>query len=445
MSRVSSSRSPSLALYLALTSRASGWADRKLARRLEDGKEDPDRIGERTGHASQPRPDGALIWMHAASVGEALSVQELIRRMAEERPDATILLTTGTRTSADLVATRLPAQAIHQFAPVDTREAISRFLDHWRPDLAVWVESELWPRMIHDTAARGIPMALLNARMSDDSFRRWRWIKGAARGLLERFDLILVQDQATGRHLRDLGAPQDRMQVVGTLKEGAQVLPHDEAERVAFMEATDSRPRWLAASTHPGEEEIIAEAHKALVRKMHRLLLILVPRHPERGPEIAQMLRVQGWEVALRSADEPIEFDTQIYVADTLGELGLWYRIAPVSFIAGSLSEIGGHNPFEPAALGSAILHGPHVFNFADIYKRLAEAGAARLASTPEGLAASVEDLLSPDKAARMAHAAWEVSSRGAEVTDLALNEVLTLLEDAEARTLQASFGRDGA
>ncbi|MDJ0858125.1 MAG: 3-deoxy-D-manno-octulosonic acid transferase [Dinoroseobacter sp.] len=426
---------------MALTARASRWADRKLAQRLAEGKEDPDRLGERKGQTDTQRPEGSLIWMHAASVGEALSVQELIRRLTEERPDVTILLTTGTRTSADLVATRLPPQAIHQFAPVDTGEAVNMFLDHWRPDLAIWVESELWPRLIHDTAARNIPMALINARMSQESARRWRWMKGTARTLLSYFSIILVQDQATGKHLSALGAPDDRMQVIGTLKEGAQVLPCSEEDREAFIKATDTRPRWLAASTHPGEEAVVAAAHKLLVRKMHRLLLILVPRHPERGPEVAKMLREDGWEVALRSADEPIEFDTQIYVADTLGEMGLWYRVAPISFIAGSLEEIGGHNPFEPAALGSAILHGPHVKNFADIYQRLAEVGAARLASTPEGLAASVEDLLSPDKAARMAHAAWEVSSRGAEVTDVALNEVLTLLEDAEAKALLSDNG----
>ncbi|MEM9394065.1 MAG: 3-deoxy-D-manno-octulosonic acid transferase [Pseudomonadota bacterium] len=425
-----------LVAYLALTARADRWADRKLANRLAAGKEDPQRLNERKGHTEMQRPEGSLIWMHAASVGEALSVQELIRRIAEERPDVRILLTTGTRTSADLVATRLPSQAIHQFAPIDTREAVRGFLDHWRPDLAIWVESELWPRLIHDTAAREIPMALINARMSDESARRWRWLKGTAKTLLSRFSVILVQDQATGDRLIGLGAPQDRLRVIGTLKEGAQVLPCNESDREDFMKATDSRPRWLAASTHPGEEALIAAAHKLLVRKMHRLLLILVPRHPERGPEVAAMLRDDGWEVALRSADDPIEFDTQVYVADTLGELGLWYRVAPVSFLGGSLQDIGGHNPFEPAALGSAILHGPHVRNFADIYQRLAEAGAARLASTADGLAASVEDLMSPDKAARMAHSAWEVSSRGAEVTDLALNEMLTLLEDAEAQAL---------
>lgn len=430
-----------LSVYLALTARAERWAARKLEKRLAEGKEDPERLGERTGHASVPRPDGPLIWMHAASVGEALSVQELIRRIAEERPDVTILLTTGTRTSADIVATRLPRQAIHQFAPVDTRDAVQRFLDHWRPNLGIWVESELWPRLIHDTDARGIPIALINARMSLESARRWRWLKGTAGYLLSRFSLILAQDQSTGRHLQSLGANPEALQVIGTLKEGAQVLPYDENERDAFVKEIDNRPLWLAASTHPGEEGVIAEAHGILVRKMHRLLLILVPRHPERGPEIAAMLRGAGWEVALRSADEPVEFETQIYVADTLGEMGLWYRIAPVSFVAGSLQEIGGHNPFEPAALGSAILHGPNVANFADIYQRLAEAGATRLAKTSEGLAASVEDLLSPDKAARMAHAAWEVSSRGAEVTDLALNEALTLLEEGEAQALMSSDG----
>jgi len=434
-------RPPGLALYLALTARANRWADRKLAGRAAQGKEDLARLPERKGLSRRARPDGSLIWMHAASVGEALSVQELIRRLTEERPDVTILLTTGTRTSADLVATRLPPQAIHQFAPIDTRDAVQHFLDHWRPDLAIWVESELWPRMIHDTAARGIPMALINARMSEDSARRWRWLRGTARALLQRFELLLVQDKATARNLTMLGAPQDRMQVVGTLKEGAQVLPFDEAERDSFLAALDGRPRWLASSTHPGEERVVAEAHRLLTRKMHRLLLILVPRHPERGPEVADALRAEGWDVALRSAGEPVEFDTQIYVADTMGELGLWYRVAPVSFVAGSLSEVGGHNPFEPAALGSAVLHGPHVFNFADIYQRMAEAGAARLVRTGEGMAASVEELLSPEKAASMAHAAWEVSSRGAEVTDLALNELLTLLEDAEARPLHAAAG----
>ncbi|MDD9717177.1 3-deoxy-D-manno-octulosonic acid transferase [Dinoroseobacter sp. PD6] len=431
-------RSAALWLYLAMNARLTGWAERKIAERREAGKEDPDRYGERLGRPGLPRPDGPLIWMHAASVGEALSVQELIRRLREERPDTTILLTTGTRTSAELLATRLPQGAIHQFAPVDTKPAIAGFLDHWKPDLAIWIESELWPRMIHDTADRGIPMMLMNARMSPDSYRRWRWMRGLSHALLSRFRRILAQDKDTMRLLARLGAPQDRLRTIGTLKEGAQLLPYSQTQYASFLDEIDGRPLWLASSTHPGEEEMMSETHRSLVRRMHRLLMVLVPRHPERGPEIARALRAEGWEVSLRSDDDSVDLDTQIYVADTLGELGLWYRLAPVSFIGGSLTEVGGHNPFEPAALGSAIVHGPHVFNFADIYERLTQAGGARQVDGPVTLAETIDDLLAPHNAAAMAHAAWEVSSRGAQVTDLALSEVLDQLDGVEPAARKA-------
>lgn len=436
-------RSLGLALYLAVNSRLSGWAERKIAERLVAGKEDPERFRERLGETDRPRPEGPLIWIHAASVGEALSVQELIRRLREERPEATILLTTGTRTSADLLASRLPQGALHQFAPVDSKPAVTGFLDHWRPDLAIWIESELWPRMIHDTAARGIPMLLMNARMSPDSYKRWRWLRGVARALLGRFKRILAQDEQTLRFLSRLGAPADRTRAIGSLKEGAQVLPYSETLYKDFLDEADGRPIWLASSTHPGEEAMVSAAHRVLVRKTHRLLMVMVPRHPERGPEIAEALRAEGWDVAVRSEGEGVDLDTQIYLADTLGELGLWYRIAPVSFIGGSLTEVGGHNPFEPAALGSAIVHGPHVFNFVDIYTRLAEAGACRVVQNPDTLASTLDDLLAPNKAASMAHAAWEVSSRGAQVTDIAVSEVLTQLDDAEeaGRTSGAAAG----
>lgn len=425
-------RSLSLALYLAINARLTGWAERKIAARLAEGKEDPERYGERLGRPGAPRPDGPLIWIHAASVGEALSVQELIRRLHEDRPDTTMLLTTGTRTSAELLASRLPRGALHQFAPIDTKPAVEGFLNHWQPDLAIWIESELWPRMIHDTDARGIPMMLMNARMSPDSYSKWRWMRGLAKALLGRFRRILTQDEQTMRRLRRLGAPIARMRTIGTLKEGAQVLPFSESEHSAFLAEADGRPIWLASSTHEGEEALMSTAHHHLVRKTHRLLMVLVPRHPERGPEIAATLRAEGWDVAVRSAGDVIDLDTQIYLADTLGELGLWYRVAPVSFIGGSLVEVGGHNPFEPAALGSAIIHGPHVFNFVDIYRRLAEAGACRSVDSSEALAETVDELLAPHRAASLAHAAWEVSSRGAQVTDLAVSEVLEQLDKAE-------------
>ena len=420
-----------LAAYLAFSERASGIAERKLARRSAEGKEDAARLQERLGEAGQPRPEGLLVWFHAASVGESLSILELVRRLGDARPDLHFLITTGTVTSAALVAGRMPENGRHQYVPLDVGPWVRRFLDHWRPDLAVWTESELWPRLIVETHRRAIPMLLINARISRNSHENWRWFPAFARALLRRFRFVLAQDAETARNLRRLGLPKGRIEVTGTLKEGSAALPCDEAERAAFARRLAGRPVWLAASTHPGEEALVARAHRTAARAAQRLLLIIAPRHPERGPEIAERLRAEGWRVAVRSQGEPLEPDTEIYLADTLGEMGLWYRIAPVSFLGGSLVEIGGHNPFEPAALGSAIIHGPHVHKVADIYARLSEAGATVEVKSAEALADAVGRVLSPDKAAAMAHAAWEVSSSGAEVTDRALELLLSYLPGA--------------
>lgn len=421
-------QSIAFATYLAVSAAIEPMAERVLARRAARGKEDPDRLDERRGIALALRPKGPLVWIHAASVGEALAVQELIRRLTEARTDVQVLVTTGTRTSAEILKTRLPARARHQFVPLDARRFVRRFLRHWHPDLAVWTESELWPRLIHETDRAGIPMLLLNARMSKQSHDAWRWMPTFAASILRRFDLVLAQDTITGRYLRRLGVPRDRLRVIGTLKEGAQVLPYDEAQRARFAKGIGTRPVWLAASTHPGEEEQVVAAHKRLLRGAFRLLLILVPRHPERGDALAAMLRQAGLNVAQRSRGESLDEDVQVYLADTLGEMGLWYRLAPISFVGGSLTDRGGHNPFEPAALGSAILHGPHTGNFDDIYRRLDDAGACMRVTGPDDLVAAVEDLLAPDRAAGLAHAAWDVSSRGAEVTDRTLDAVLAFL-----------------
>jgi 3-deoxy-D-manno-octulosonic-acid transferase len=268
----------------------------------------------------------------------------------------------------------------------------------------------------------------MNARMSARSYRRWRLMPGAARALLRLFQAAQAQDDVTATRLARLGLPRERLAVTGTLKEGSSALPFDEAERAEFARIIGRRTVWLASSTHPGEEEAAARAHREVLRRAPRTLLILVPRHPERGAEIAAELREHGWRTAQRAAGEPLRPDTEIYVADTLGELGLWYRLAPISFVGGSLVPTGGHNPFEPAALGSAILHGPHVANFRDIYDRLTAAHASRLVRTPAELAAAVVDLLAPDRVATMAHAAWETCSSGAEVTDKAIELVFDSL-----------------
>lgn len=421
-------RSLTLALYLALTARADGYARRRLDRRLADGKEDAERVGERLGKASLPRPPGTLVWFHAASVGEMLSLIELIRHLGEERPDLRFLVTTGTVTSAAMFARRAPERAMHQFAPLDTRNAVRAFLDHWRPNAAIWTESELWPTMMVETHARGIPMMLVNARMSDASARRWRVFRGAAKSLLNRFAQVLAQEDRTAAALVRLGLPKDRVTVTGTLKEGATALACDDGERAILAAAVGQRPVWLAASTHPGEDEIVAAAHRKVMRAAHGALLIIAPRHPERGTQIARELAAEGFRVAQRSQGQNLERETQVYVADTLGDMGLWFRLAPVSFVAGSLEPIGGHNPFEPAALGSAVIHGPHVTNFADIYQRLGEAGAAVQVTDADSLAEAVIRVSAPDVAAQMAMAAWEVCSAGAEVTDRVAEAILARL-----------------
>lgn len=422
-----------LGLYLAWSARgARAFAERKLRERLAAGKEDGERLEERRGNSDVPRPDGPLIWFHAASVGESLAVLELIRRLLDEREDLHVLVTTGTVTSAAVMAERLPERGIHHYVPLDAKPFVTAFLDHWRPDVAIWTESELWPTLVVETHARDIPMLLLNARMSKASHDKWRFARGMARSLLERFQAALVQDNLTMVYLRRLGMPVDRMKVMGTLKEGAAALPCDEDERAAMAAQLAGRPVWLAASTHEGEESMVLRAHRMAMRSSPRLLLILVPRHPHRGDDIAELLRSEGWRFTRRSAEEQPADEVPVYLADTMGEMGLWYRLSPISFVGGSLVAIGGHNPFEPAALGSAILHGPYVTNFVDIYDRLREGGAAQLISSPEKLAGQVAELLNPDEAANMAAAAWQVISDGADVTDRALAMIIDTLEEVE-------------
>ncbi len=425
-------RSALLGLYLALSARAGGFAQSRLRQRQADGKEDPRRLDERMGLAGRQRPEGRLIWFHAASVGEAASLLELVRRLADGRPDLTCLVTTVTVTSSQFLASRLPEGCIHQFAPVDVLPWVARFLDHWRPELAVFTESELWPATLWEIRRREIPALLINARISHRSYRRWRTARGLARALLGRFERILAQDELAAEQLIALGADPDRIEVTGSLKEGAAPLTHDEAERVRIARAFAGRPIWLAASTHSGEEDIVLAANESVRQAQPNLTLILAPRHPERGDGLAAILRARGLSVAQRSKGEAIEPDTEVYLVDTLGEMGLWYRISPVSFVGGSLVEVGGHNPFEPALLGSAILYGPHVRNFEDAYRRLAAAGAALEVRSETELAGALRATLAPDRAAEMAAAAWEACSEGAEVTDAVIAAIADVIDRKE-------------
>lgn len=422
------SLSPLILTYRALTRLAEPFAPRLLAKRLAAGKEDPDRWQEKLGHPTVDRPDGTLVWLHAASVGEALSTLELLRRLIEQTPGLKVLITTGTRTAAALVLARAPTGVIHQFAPLDMPRVVNKFLDYWHPDLVLWTESELWPTQLMQLRKRGIPVILINGRLSRKSYKNWRFAPLAARTILRSFTHIMAQDEETARHFTRLGLTNAQVEATGSLKEGAAPLPHDDLERKRLAAVFGGRPLWCAASTHAGEEEIVADAQSAARRSLPSLTLILVPRHPERGTAIAEMLTARGFNVVQRSLGELPDAETEIYLADTLGEMGLWYRLAPVSFIGGSMVPIGGHNPFEPATLGSAILHGPHVENFAEGYARLGKAGAAACAQDAETLAKILAHAVLPSHAAEMAAAAWDVSSDGAETTDRVLGVVLAQL-----------------
>jgi len=413
--------SAGLALYRLLTSAAEPLAGPVLRGRAKRGKENAARIAERLGHASLPRPAGPLIWLHAASVGESLSILPLIERLRTERPDIAVLVTSGTVTSAALLAQRLPPGALHQFAPVDGPRAARRFLDHWRPDAAVFVESELWPNLLRGAKARGTKLALLSARITEESARGWKRASGAARALLESFDLVMAQDSASEARLKALGA---RTAGLANLKLVGEPLTRDPGQLAALKKAAGKRPIVFAASTHPGEEEMIASALP------WGALLIVAPRHPERGESVTASLQMMNLATARRSTAEPLTADTQAYVADTLGEMGLLFALADVAVMGGSFAPgIGGHNPLEPARLGVPVVSGPHVFNFAEVYEAMVEADAAIIAPGFEELSAELETLVTDDaRRSTMSHAAKAFAAQGEVALDAAWAKLKPLL-----------------
>ncbi len=412
-----------LGAYRGLSALAPPILRALLKRRLARGKEDAARLGERMGIAARARPAGPLVWVHAASVGESLSTLPLIERVLARVPAAHVLVTTGTVTSARIMAERLPPRAFHQFVPLDAAPWVARFLDHWRPDAALWIESELWPNLLREAKGRGIPAALVNARMAERSFRGWRRWPGAARDLLGAFRVVLAQNETYAERFRALGTAD--VSVAGNLKYAAPPLPADDAKLEALRAAIGPRPVWLAASIHPGEEDAIAEAQTRLKRAA-AALGIVVPRHPEKGAAMAGAMRARGLAVGLRSAGTEPSADMAIYVADTLGELGLFYRVAKVALVGGSLIAHGGQNPIEPALFGVPVLHGPHVENFADVIRTLAHANAALEVRDGASIASCLEQLLPrPNELAAMGEAA----KRCAEAERGVIDRVMAALE----------------
>jgi 3-deoxy-D-manno-octulosonic-acid transferase len=382
----------SLQAYRALTRLASPFAPLMLAWRTRRGKEEPERRPERYGAASIPRRPGFLAWFHAASVGEANAALPVIEAVAAEHPEIQILLTTGTVTSARLARARLPKGAVHQYVPLDNRDYVRRFLAHWTPDLAIFVESEIWPNLVLETKAEGVPLVLINGRMSSRSFRRWLRRPGFSRPLFSAFDLVLAQNERLSQRFTVLGAPAALG--VGNLKADAPPPPVDLAGHKRLAAALSGRTAWLAASTHQGEDDMVALAHLAMKQSRPDLLTIIVPRHPDRGTDIAKLLTGAGLSVALRSEGKLPEAGTEIYIADTIGELGLFYNLVPVAFVGGSLVPHGGQNPVEAIKLGATVLTGPHWRNFADAYDELLRAGGCRQVEDAESLGRAALALL---------------------------------------------------
>lgn len=385
-----------LRLYHGLTRAAAPLTPLLIKWRTKQGKEDPARARERLGQASIARPPGPLVWLHAASVGETNAILPLIGALQARAPELNILLTTGTVTSAKLAKVRLSGKAIHQFTPLDMPQFIDAFLDHWSPDTAIFAESEIWPNLVLGLAERGVPLALVNGRLSERSFKRWRARPSISGPLFGRLDLVLAHNEETAERFAALGA--HAAQTVGNLKIDGPPPPADDRTLAHLRAMTSDRPILLAASTHPGEDKAVLQAHSALARRHKGLLTLIAPRHPERGPDIAALAKAEGLRAHLRSTgDEPDE-SCEVYVTDTIGELGLFYRLAPIAFIGGSLIPHGGQNPIEAAKCGCAVITGPHIENFHDAYQALIAEDACLPLTEAGGLETAFASLLENEK-----------------------------------------------
>jgi 3-deoxy-D-manno-octulosonic-acid transferase len=423
-------RAPGLFAYLSLAALNAPAARRRIAGEIARGGPEAARLAERLGQPGQRRPDGHLIWLHASGAGEEGALLDLARRLGERHPRAAFLFTT------DLPPARpsgLPARVFHQYVPHEASSPVAAFLDHWRPDIGLWAGLTLRPALIIEAAERGTAMALIDATSGQINPRNWARLIVST---LRAFDRVLATDERARDALIEAGAEETMVEIAGPLQEDARALPCNLAERNSIGEVLSTRPVWLAVAVTEGEEEAVIAAHRRAVRLAHRLMLILVPQNPARGPALAQKLSDEGFDVALRSGTGEPERSTDIFVADSEGDLGLWYRLAPLTFMGGTLDTAGsgGRSPLEAAALGSAILHGPGTGPHASTYARFTEAAAARLVTGAAELGEALSELLSPDKAAGMASAAWRVSTGGAELTERVIALVgETLVQRASA------------
>jgi len=376
------------------------------------------------------RPSGQLVWLHAPRLSDREVVGELIARLADNRPDLWVLVTTYEKNAPPDLANH----CIHQILPPDTQAAARAFLAHWKPQIGAWLSGNLGPALISAAAPRHVPLCLFDTGSAFDASRRWLFLPGLTRSTLRQFDTIISGDHATTNALAGAGARPDKIQTLGVLETHVSALPCSEAERDALAALLDTRPVWLAAGIDLTELEAILVAHRHAMRRSHRLLLIIVPAELKDAAAFADVLENWNMPYTQRSTGDEPEAEAQVYLADTDGEMGLWFRLSPMSFVGQTLaySASAGPNPFDAAALGSVVVHGPSLEPHQDAFNRLARAGASRLVIHSGELSQAVEALLAPDKAAAMAHAAWEICSAGAEVMERVV-EIITDALDAES------------
>ena len=399
---------------------AKPWLERREAR----GKEDGARLSERLGHSAIPRPAGPMLWLHGASVGESLALLSLIARAADLRPDATVLVTTGTLASAEVLAQRLPPKAVHQFAPLDTPEATRSFIEHWKPDVGVLIESDLWPNLLCAAKRSGARLALLSAKMSKASFERWRKFPASAIAIFSGFDLVLARDGTEAERFRALGAKVDGLI---DLKFGAPPLPCNEALSQHYRRLWAGRHVILAASTHPGEDELMLDAFVSARGGRDDMALVIAPRHVGRADHIARLGVERGLTFARRSLDDATP-DTPVLIADAMGELGTWYRLADLALMGGSwVDGVGGHNPLEAARLGCPVIAGPELSGW-PVYRELASEGAARIVPASELPGAMCVVRADPTNLTTMASSAMVFVEQRDRLVSERLDRVITLL-----------------
>lgn len=433
-----------LKIYESVMGASSYFMRSALQKRCKNGKEDPERIHERMGIPGQKRPDSPVIWFHAASVGEAQSALILIKAVMKRAPQAHILVTTGTVTSAGLMADRLPDGTTHQYYPLDHPRWVKKFLDYWTPDIVLWMESEIWPNMLNEIRIRQIPAALVNARISEQSFRRWKLASGEIKKLLSAFDACLAQTEEDAAFFEALGCRN--IHVTDNLKYSASALPCDEDKLAHLKKAVGNRPVWLYASTHEGEEELASRLHRHIKKSLPDLLTIIVPRHPARREQITNACEKYGLKVTCRGASQKMpDFKDDIYIADTLGEMGIFYCLSPIACIGRSFSNDGGggHNPIEAARLDCAILHGPKVQNLGKIYEDFDRAGAALALKDEKDFQSRLGKLLNdPEGLAAMQNKATRFTREKGMVLDKVLDKlepVLATITDEEDAQIKAA------